>query len=242
MWELVTKAVTSSSPLEQSVLYLLIAFSIVSWAIIFMKIKAITAAGKNNEKLLEVFESADRLDSVSAPSAVGPAPMNAILKSAVKTMKDFRELATSKPQNFEEKIHQSMQHTCKSEFLTIRWGLGFLASVASASPFIGLFGTVWGIMATFQNLGDSKSASLAVVAPGISAALIATAMGLAVAIPAVMAYNALLAKIDELQEKSDIFIERCDLIVRTSHTSSAPAVSKSRPVEKEAAVAVSATR
>lgn len=240
MWELVTKAVTSSSPLEQSVLYLLIAFSIVSWAIIFMKIKAISAAKKNNEKLLEVFESAERLDTISAPAAVGPAPMNAILKAGVQTMKDFREMAASKPQNFEEKIHQSMQHTCKSEFLTIRWGLGFLASVASASPFIGLFGTVWGIMATFQNLGDSKSASLAVVAPGISAALIATAMGLAVAIPAVMAYNALLAKIDELQEKSDIFIERCDLMVRTSHTSPA-AASKARAVEKAAApVAVAA--
>ena len=82
-------------------------------------------------------------------------------------------------------------------------------------------------------------------APGISAALIATAMGLAVAIPAVMAYNALLAKIDELQERSDIFIERCDLIVRTSHSSSsAPVISKSRSaevgVEKEAAVAVAA--
>jgi biopolymer transport protein TolQ len=239
MWELVTKAVTSSSPLEQSVLYLLIAFSIVSWAIIFMKIKAISAAKKNNDKLLEAFEQADRVDAVSAPAAVGPAPMTAVIKAANQTMKDFRQLAASNPQNFEEKVHQSMQHTSKSEFLTIRWGLGFLASVASASPFIGLFGTVWGIMATFQNLGDSKSASLAVVAPGISAALIATAMGLAVAIPAVMAYNALLAKIDELQEKTDIFIERVDLMVRTTHTSaSAPVASKARSVEKPVAVAV----
>jgi biopolymer transport protein TolQ len=116
-----------------------------------------------------------------------------------------------------------MQHTSKLEFTTLRWGLGFLASLASASPFIGLFGTVWGIMATFQNLGEAKSASLAVVAPGISAALIATAAGLAVAIPAVMAYNWFLAKLDEMQELTDMLVERVGLKVRAAYGIPAPA-------------------
>jgi biopolymer transport protein ExbB/TolQ len=85
--------------------------------------------------------------------------------------------------------------------------MDILASIASATPFIGLFGTVLGIMSTFQVLGTAKSASLNVVAPGIAAALIATAAGLAVAIPAVFLYNWLMARMDELQEQADMFIE-----------------------------------
>jgi biopolymer transport protein ExbB/TolQ len=214
MWELVSKAILSSSPLEMGILIILIVFSIVSWAIIFMKLRAFSKATKNNQSLLAVFENAEAIQAVSLPAVSGPAPMAAILKAGQVAVEKNKPQARTNYHNFEEKVHQRMQHTAKDEFSTLRWGLGFLASVASASPFIGLFGTVWGIMATFQNLGDSASASLAVVAPGISAALIATAAGLAVAIPAVMAYNALLARLDEMQEKSDMLIERVDVMLR----------------------------
>ena len=122
----------------------------------------------------------------------------------------------------EESVKQKMEHTSKEEFARMRWGLGFLASVGSASPFIGLFGTVWGIMGTFQALGEAKSASLAVVAPGISAALIATAAGLAVAIPAVMAYNWFLGQLDGLQEQADCFIEKVLLLIRIAPPASQP--------------------
>ena len=234
MWELVTKSVASSSPLEQSVLYLLILFSIVSWAIIFMKIKAITRAKKNNDDFIKLFDDSRSVMNVSAPAAEAPAPLNAIYKAGMEAASQARVLASSHPDDYIDKIHQRMAHTCKNEFNTIRWGLGFLASVASASPFIGLFGTVWGIMSTFQNLGDAKSASLSVVAPGIAAALIATAMGLAVAIPAVMAYNALLAKMDGLQENCDMFIERVALAVRSENSLSvsAPEPRVSKHTEK----------
>ena len=215
MWDLVTRSIASSSPLEQSVLYLLVFFSIVSWAIIFMKIKAIGRAKANNDDFLKVFETAGSVENVAIPATSGPAPLCAIYKAGMEAASQSKILAHAHAEEYLDKIQQRMQHTSKEEYGTIRWGLGFLASVASASPFIGLFGTVWGIMSTFQTLGDAKSASLAVVAPGIAAALIATAMGLAVAIPAVMAYNALLAKIDELQEKGDMFIERVTLMVRT---------------------------
>jgi biopolymer transport protein TolQ len=214
MWELVSKAILGSSPLEMGILIILIAFSIVSWAIIFMKLKAIRAATSNNEKFLEAFEDADAVQAVDPPSVNGPAPMDAIYRAGASAVEKNKLQARTNFHSFQEKVHQRMQHTAKNEFNTLRWGLGFLASVASASPFIGLFGTVWGIMATFQSLGDSASASLAVVAPGISAALIATAAGLAVAIPAVMAYNALLAKLDEMQEKADMLIERVDVMLR----------------------------
>ena len=235
MWELVKGSVLSSSPLEQSVLFLLVVFSIVSWAIILMKMKAIKRAQINNADFLKTFENADSVYDVAVPNVEAPAPINAIYKSGMQAAEDSSVLAKAHPDGYLEKIQQRMQHTAKHEFGTIRWGLGFLASVASASPFIGLFGTVWGIMATFQNLGDAKSASLAVVAPGIAAALIATAMGLAVAIPAVMAYNALLARIDELQEHGDMFIERVTLTIRTEQSEAAAA--RPAPVAKPAPIA-----
>jgi biopolymer transport protein TolQ len=164
MWELVTKSVASSSPLEQSVLYLLILFSIVSWAIIFMKIKAIARAKKNNDAFMKIFDDARSVQNVSAPATDGPAPISAVYKAGMEAASQARILAVSHPDDYFDKIQQRMAHTCKTEFNTIRWGLGFLASVASASPFIGLFGTVWGIMSTFQNLGDG--AFLAARSPG----------------------------------------------------------------------------
>jgi biopolymer transport protein TolQ len=244
MWELVKGSVLSSSPLEQAVLALLIVFSVISWAIILMKVKAIKRAGVNNADFLKTFENADNVNDIAVPNVEAPAPLNAIYKSGMAAADEAQALAQSHPDEYLDKLQQRMQHTAKGEYGTIRWGLGFLASVASASPFIGLFGTVWGIMATFQNLGDAKSASLAVVAPGIAAALIATAMGLAVAIPAVMAYNALLAKIDELQEGGDMFIERVTLLVRTEQAQAAAArpapAAKAAPAPKAAPVAVAA--
>jgi MotA/TolQ/ExbB proton channel family len=110
----------------------------------------------------------------------------------------------------------AMQHTAKAEFLALHSGLNFLATIGSTTPFIGLFGTVWGILDTFRALGDAKSASLAVVAPGISNALIATAAGLAVAIPAVMAYNWFIKHIDDMQEATECFVERMDAVIIAS--------------------------
>jgi len=88
-----------------------------------------------------------------------------------------------------ENIERAMENTCSTEMTKLESALGFLATTGSASPFIGLFGTVWGIMETFQSIGARGTATLAVVAPGISEALIATAAGLAAAIPAVIFYN-----------------------------------------------------
>jgi hypothetical protein len=110
----------------------------------------------------------------------------------------------------------SMQHASLVEFGRLQKGLGFLATIGSTAPFIGLFGTVWGIMHTFRDLSSMKSASIAVVAPGIAASLIATAAGLAVAIPAVMAYNWFLAAIDDLQDQSETFMDRMLALVRAS--------------------------
>jgi biopolymer transport protein TolQ len=209
MWSLVSNAVSSSSPLEQSVLYLLVFFSIVSWALILMKWRVLAVAKRNSLQFLSIFESASDIKTLgSAASAAGPSPLYGVYKAGLEAWESTSKEAGTTPERLAEKVQISMQHNARVAFAQLRWGLGFLASLSSASPFIGLFGTVWGIMATFQNLGDAKSASLAVVAPGISTALIATAAGLAVAIPALMAYNWLLGRVEELQERADSFIER----------------------------------
>jgi biopolymer transport protein ExbB/TolQ len=101
-----------------------------------------------------------------------------------------------------------MSHAQRTAFSKLHRGMDILASIASATPFIGLFGTVLGIMSTFQVLGSAQSASLNVVAPGSAAALIATAAGLAVAIPAVFSFNWIMARIDEQQEQAEMFAER----------------------------------
>src|ERR1035437_4360303 len=226
MWELISKTVRASGAIELFILYLLVAFSIASWALILMKLKGLMAAKRNNKKLLDRFGLSDSVGEVTPPAVRGPAPLAAIFSAAVDTLEKaghsgVKHVALS-PEKLHEKVMMRMQHTAKEEMGALKWGSGFLATAGSASPFIGLWGTVWGIMATFQALGDAKSASLAVVAPSISSALIATAAGLAVAIPAVMAYNWILSRIDLLQEEADMFMERVVFMTRTEFPAGVP--------------------
>ncbi len=118
--------------------------------------------------------------------------------------------------NLEERVRLAMEHALKAEMTRLGRHLPVLATAGSASPFIGLFGTVWGIMATFQTLGSAKSASLQVLAPPIAAALIATAAGLAVAIPAVMFYNQITARIDEDHEEATCLMEKVLHLMRAN--------------------------
>jgi biopolymer transport protein TolQ len=236
MWELISKAVKASGAIELFILYLLVAFSIASWALILMKIRSLMAAKRNNKKLLDMFGLSETVGEFTPPAVRGPAPLAAVFNSAVDTIEKAGHSGVKhvqlSPEKLHEKVMMRMQHTSKEEMGALKWGSGFLATVGSASPFIGLLGTVWGIMATFQALGDAKSASLAVVAPMISSALIATAAGLAVAIPAVMAYNWILSRIDLLQEEADTFMERMDFMTRTEYAGGVPAKSGAESVER----------
>ena len=203
LWTLVSRTVNESGSIEKAVFFLLLGLSLVSWCIILLKLHDIYMAQKNSNKMLSFMEGADNFGTVLAGEhTLGASPTLSILKAAVLTLENTPSASAAagskavaearriplKPQSATDDIVVlSMQHTAKLEFARLQKGLGFLATVGSTSPFIGLFGTIWGIMNTFRDLGNAKSASLAVVAPGISAALIATAAGLAVAIPAVMA-------------------------------------------------------
>jgi biopolymer transport protein TolQ len=242
MWTLISRAVKASGAIEQAILYLLVGFSIFSWALILLKIRALGAARRNNRRFLKMFDTSESLGEFTPPKLTGPTPLEAIFIAALDTLEKaahsgIRRVVLS-PEKLHEKLMLRMRHTAQDEMSELRWGSGFLATVGSSSPFIGLFGTVWGIMATFQALGDARSASLAVVAPGISSALIATAAGLAVAIPAVMAYNWVQSRIESLQEDADTFIERMDFVTRTEH----PAVSTGSESAGNGRTASTATR
>jgi biopolymer transport protein TolQ len=220
-WGLISDAVMASSWLEQGVLIFLLGLSILSWAVIIMKVGALKKARANNEKFRAVFNAASHTGEVveGTKGTTSPAPLYAIFSAAIVAREKAKEessaaidvpegeLALRSPRQLEERVRLAMDHALKGEFARIGKHMAVLATAGSASPFIGLFGTVWGILVTFQTLGTAKSASLQVLGPPIAAALIATAAGLAVAIPAVMFYNWLSASIDEDQEESQAFGE-----------------------------------
>lgn len=214
MWTLIVDAVKQSTFVEQGILYLLVAFSIVSWALILMKIRTLRKARRNNEFFLGQFNRNEeiRLEEPDSRAPGRPGPMASVYDAAVGTLRRDGRLPAEK---LHEKVMLNMQHASKDQMSMLRWGAGFLASVGSSSPFIGLLGTVLGIMGTFHVLGKQKTASLQVVGPSISAALIATAAGLFVAIPSVMAYNWILARVEAIEEETGMFIERMDFLTRT---------------------------
>jgi biopolymer transport protein TolQ len=215
-WSLVSTSIRSSSAIENAILLLLLICSVVSWAIVFWKARALRAAKAGDARFTDVFESAQTTgDVASALPTLTPSPFVLIYTAALAALQAGAALNRDSglgipirsSKGLEERVQMKMEHAGRGEFARLHRGMEILASIASSTPFIGLFGTVLGIMSTFQVLGSAKSASLNVVAPGIAAALIATAAGLAVAIPAVFAYNALMARMDELQEQADMFTE-----------------------------------
>ncbi|HEV7300481.1 MAG TPA: MotA/TolQ/ExbB proton channel family protein [Tepidisphaeraceae bacterium] len=220
-WQLVVTSIKASSAIENAILLLLLICSIASWGIVLWKLKVLREAWAGNQQMAEAFVAATDPAALNGKAGAMAASPNVIIYQAAQdAVRDAggtrgasngRLTAGGNPlmakRGIEERVQMAMEHTSRSAFTRMHRGMDILASIASSTPFIGLFGTVLGIMHTFQVLGTAKSASLNVVAPGIAAALIATAAGLAVAIPAVFAYNWLTARMDELQEQADMFIE-----------------------------------
>ena len=204
----------------QLVLLLLLIFSVISWAIILMKYFNIRKVGRENELFLSVYMKSTKLSDV-VPEAkrfrhsalaeifrAGYAELAKVAKTVRGTLPG-KDSPDAGGQGIEiagiDNVERAMNRACGSEASKLETALGFLATTGSASPFIGLFGTVWGIMDTFKSIGARGSATLAVVAPGISEALIATAAGLAAAIPAVIFYNYYLNRIKTMTLEMDNF-------------------------------------
>jgi biopolymer transport protein TolQ len=198
VWDLIW----NSGLVVKLVLLILIFFSVISWGIILTKHLQLARLSVSNSTFLDVFWNAKSLDSIytdidrykSSPLSqvfkAGYMELQHIAESRLRAKEGDGPLALSGLDN----VSRALRKASDNEISRLEGRAGFLATVGSTSPFIGLFGTVWGIMTAFQNIGNTGAASLAVVAPGISEALIATAIGLGAAIPAVMAYNYFVGK------------------------------------------------
>lgn len=180
----------SADVVVQFVILGLIAASFWSWTIIFSKFIRLKFLKREAAKFEDSFWSASSLDPLAERIGNRPTdPMSAIFMAAMREWKKTSESRRSAPAAVEDRIERAMQVTLSREMDKVESHMGFLGSLGSIAPFVGLFGTVWGIMHSFQSIAVSQNTSLAVVAPGIAEALFATALGLVVAIPAGMAYN-----------------------------------------------------
>ena len=189
------------------VLLVLLAASVLCWTVIFAKWRSLKSAMLENERFLTVFWNGKSMDEILGKSDKFPrSPVARVFKAGVKELRKLSE-KDSKAASSEgvDNISRALARTSTSEIAAMESHVSWLATTASAAPFVGLFGTVWGIMNSFQNIGATGAANLAVVAPGISEALITTAAGIFAAIPAVIAYNHILGKIKRLAIDMDGF-------------------------------------
>lgn len=193
----------------QMCLLILFIFSVVCWAIIIAKHRQLKKSERRGQSFYEVFWQAAKLEEIS-PKRIGKgSPAYNIYQVAIQAVE------ANKNPGRKESVVRDIRRAYEEEIVQIEYGVPFLATTASAAPFIGLFGTVWGILHAFWKIGQSGSSSLALVGPHIAEALIATAIGLAAAIPAVIFYNFFVAKIRRLTKDLEDFTE--DLSDRIAH-------------------------
>ena len=208
------------------VLGILIAFSIASWFIIFRKKALIDRANAGADEFEERFWSgADLAGLFKDPTSAGEriAGSAAIFEAGFREFARLRQRRGVDSRALLEGAQRAMRVAATREIDRLEQSLEFLANVGSISPYVGLFGTVWGIMIAFQGLANVKEATIAMVAPGISEALIATAMGLFAAIPAVWAYNRYSTKLERINMRYDTFVEEfSSILARQAHLDDAP--------------------
>lgn len=199
-----------ASWIVQLVILLLVAASILSWAAIVFKWRELNGAEQDSEAFLETYHEAGLQRAYEAAKGMERSPLSAIFLTAYAELQRIGRYSGRAPDEpLDEaqlhKLSRQVAWAAAQEELRLEARLSFLATVGSASPFIGLFGTVIGIINAFTGIGATGSASLAVVAPGIAEALIATAVGLFAAIPATVFYNLFVARLRELHRAIELF-------------------------------------
>jgi biopolymer transport protein TolQ len=212
----ILKLIGDASIIVQMILLILVFFSVFSWAIIIFKRKSLRSGAAHSRKFLNAFHKSKNLAEVGeAARKYKLSPMAALFHSGFK---ELAYLTKSNPGLTAEKIeilNRALQKASNQEIAKMENMMSFLATTGSVTPFIGLFGTVWGIMDAFTRIGIVRSASLVTVAPGIAEALIATAVGLFAAVPAVIAYNYFLGRIkDVITEMEDFTFEFIGIVER----------------------------
>ena len=201
----------------QLVMLLLLFGSVASWVIIFRKKRILDRAAREADTFEERFWSGAELSKLYAGSTERNrdiAGLEAIFEAGFREFGRLRQRRGADSRMQLEGAQRAMRATGSREIDGLEHNLEFLANVGSISPYVGLFGTVWGIMISFQGLANMKEATIATVAPGISEALIATAMGLFAAIPAVWAYNRFATKVERLSVRYDAFSEEFSSILQ----------------------------
>lgn len=217
VWDLILNA----GPTVKMVLLILFLFSVISWGIIFLKFRVIRSAIKETELFLGIFWETAKLSQIyHEAKKLKNSPLAEIFLSGYLELEKFRKVVANPIQESGQmspdmdiispimgmgNIRRALEQAMIAERTRLEKNLNFLATTGSTSPFIGLFGTVWGIMDAFRKIGIRGSTNLATVAPGISEALVATAVGLFAAIPAVVAYNYYLGQVKTLSSEMDNF-------------------------------------
>lgn len=215
----IVQMILYAGPMVRFVLLLLLFFSVASWAIIFAKYRSIKRARKESAHFIELFwNSRDLSEAFSASKRLRYSPISKVFRVAYVELKKVNrsqssstgdkvvdEASLSQKMVAVDNIKRALRRAVNMELTGLGKALPFLATTGNTTPFIGLFGTVWGIMNAFRGIGLRGSANLATVAPGISEALIATAAGLAAAIPAVVAYNYFTSKVRVIESEMHNF-------------------------------------
>jgi biopolymer transport protein TolQ len=196
--------VRETGPVAQAVLLVLLAFSLISWAIILSRWSMLKRARVQSGRFLRAFRRAQRLQDINSVSEqFRPSPLVGVFQSGFREFE--RQVGTSGGLRNPLAVQRAMQIAASEEMTRFERNLPWLAITAAVTPFVGLFGTVWGIIDAFHGLGTTTGASLRAVAPGISEALITTAAGLAAAIPAVIAYNLIGGSLRDFAARCDDF-------------------------------------
>lgn len=214
--------IVNASPAVQLVLFILLMASLISWTMIFTKYSLLKGARADANKFEERFWSAEDLSPLYARVTgknYTPVGMEKIFEAGFSEFARLRKKTGMDSDDVLEGAQRAMRVALNREIEYLETNLSFLATVGSTSPYIGLFGTVWGIMNSFRALGNVQQATISMVAPGISEALIATAMGLFAAIPAVIAYNRYANDVERLINRYDTFQEEFSSILhRHAHS------------------------
>jgi len=217
----VISLVTNASVIVQLIMLLLLGGSMMSWWYIFLKMFAVKRAARETDEFERDFWSGNDLNGIYNRVATGhgaDGAMERIFGAGFKEFLKMRGKGVHDVATLLDGSRRAMKATYQREMDALESHLSFLATVGSVSPYVGLFGTVWGIMNAFRGLANVGQATLAHVAPGIAEALVATAMGLFAAIPAVVAYNRYTHDIDRLAIRLETFMEEfSNILQRQAH-------------------------
>ena len=213
----IVSLITDASLVVQIIMALLLLVSFMSWTSIFSKAFSLGRARRATNDFEEEFWSGNDVTALYQRITTQQAPketLERIFEAGFREFLKYRKLPGSDPSVVMESARRAMRATFQRDLDRLESSLNFLATTGSVSPYVGLFGTVWGIMNAFRGLANVGQATLAHVAPGIAEALVATAMGLFAAIPAVIAYNRFTYDVDRMANRFETFIEEFSNILQ----------------------------